>query len=73
MIEISCAAMGAPCDAKITGDSVDDFVEIIQDHAKTVHDYTDEEANDPDKVNLWRGAVRQTARPSETRTIKLEF
>ena len=73
MAQISCIAMGAASEATIEGESIDDFVEVIKQHAIEKHSYTEEEANDPDKVNLWRGVVRQTARPAETRTIKLQF
>ena len=73
MVELSCDALGAPCGDTISGDSVDDLIEVIKKHSIEVHGYTEEEANDPDRVNLWRGAVRQTSRPAETRTIKLEL
>ena len=73
MITISCEDMGNPCKATVSGESMDDVLRAIQQHAIEGHGYTVEQANAPEKLDLWRGAVRQTTRPSETRTIRFEL
>ena len=73
MITISCEEMGAPCKGTVSGETMDDVLREVQKHAIEGHGYTAEEANSPEKLDLWRGAIRQTARPAESRTIELNM
>ena len=73
MITIPFAALGDPCEETVSGETMDDVLRAIQDHAINRHGYTAEQAGAPEKLELWRGAIRQTARPSETRTNQLDL
>ncbi len=73
MITISCEDLGAPCKGSVSGETMDDVLKEIQKHAMEGHGYTVEQANAPENLDLWRGAIRQTARPTETRTIELDL
>ena len=73
MITIPCADLGDPCGGTVSGETMDDVVREIQNHAIDIHGYTVEQAGAPEKLELWRGAIRQTARPAETRTNLLDL
>ena len=73
MITITCEEMGAPCKGSVSGETMDDVLKEVQRHAMEGHGYSFAEANSPEKLDLWRGAIRQTARPSEARTIELNM
>ncbi len=73
MITIPCEALGSPCGGSVSGETMEDVLRDIQNHAIDIHGYTAEEADAPEKLELWRGAIRQTARPAESRTIRLEL
>ena len=73
MITITCEEMGVPCKGIVSGETMDDILKEVQRHAMEGHGYSVTEANAPEKLELWRGAIRQTARPSEARTIELNM
>ncbi len=73
MITISCEDLGSPCKGTVSGETMGDVLREIQNHAIGQHGYTVEQANAPEKMDLWRGAIRQTARPAATRTIDLNI
>lgn len=73
MITISFEALGDPCKETVSGITMDDVLREIQEHAISRHGYTAEEAGAPEKLEMWRGAIRQTSRPAETRTKGLDL
>ena len=73
MITISFEALGDPCEETVSGITMDDVLRAIQDHAINRHGYTAEQAGAPEKLDMWRGAIRQTARPADTRTNLLDL
>ena len=73
MITIPCKDLGGPCEETVSGKTMDDVVRAIHDHVIDRHGYTVEQAGAPEKLELWRGAIRQTARPAETRTNLLDL
>ena len=73
MITISFEDLGDPCKETVSGVTMDDVLREIQDHAIDIHGYTVEQAGAPEKLELWRGAIRQTARPADTRTNLLDL
>ncbi len=67
-LTIPCPAMGYQCDEVISGDSIAELIANVQQHAISYHDYTSEQINDPEKIEEWKGAIRQAARPAQSRT-----
>jgi predicted small metal-binding protein len=69
---MTCASMGYGCGYEVTGDSLDQILSGVKHHALEFHGYTKEETESPDKIEAWKGAMRQTARPGATRTPRDE-
>ncbi len=67
-LTVSCPAMGYPCDDVISGNSVAELITAVQQHAMSYHDYTPEQAQAPEKIEEWKGAIRQASRPAQSRT-----
>lgn len=45
--ELRCRDVGPDCDAVVHGESEDEILAQVVDHAKTVHGMTDEQIADP--------------------------
>ena len=69
---ITCADMGYTCGFEITGNSMDQILSGVKHHALEFHDWTQEELDTPEKMEGWKGAIRQTARPGGIRTPRDE-
>ena len=69
---ITCADMGYSCGYGITGESMDQILSGIKHHSLEFHDYTEEELTNSDAVAQWKGALRQSSRPGDTRTPRDE-
>ena len=72
-ITLTCRDLGSDCDETVSGNSVDDVIAEMGLHAIAVHDYTEEMLQEPDRIELWRGAIKQSSRPPEQRNIKLDI
>ena len=68
VLVISCQDMGFTDDNEVSGDSVDELLAEMQDHAVTAHGYSEEQVHAPETMEEWRGAIRSSARPGQTRT-----
>ena len=64
---ITCADMGYSCGYEVTGYSMDQIISGVKHHALGYHDYVEEEFDNVDVVERWKGAVRQASRPDQTR------
>jgi predicted small metal-binding protein len=69
---ITCVDMGYSCGYEITGDSMDQILSGVKHHATEFHDYSSDETESSDKVEAWKGAIRQSSRPGSTRTPRDE-
>jgi predicted small metal-binding protein len=69
---ITCAAMGYTCGYEITGDSMDQLISGVKHHALDFHGWTKEELENPEKLEAWKGSIRQTSRPDAIRTPRDE-
>ena len=69
-LTISCTAMGYPCDDLISGNSVAELITAIQNHAVSDHNYASEQVQAPEKIEEWKGAIRQASRPTQSRTLR---
>ena len=65
---ITCASMGYSCGFGITGDSLDQILSGVKHHSREYHGYSAEEVESEDKLEAWKGAIRQASRPGATRT-----
>ena len=65
---ISCIHMGYDCDHEISGDSFSDMLANIQQHAIEEHGVPEEVAHSAEKIDEWKGAIRQSALPGSVRT-----
>jgi|GEM_PF-4897068 hypothetical protein len=50
---------------------MDEVLREIQKHAMEHLGFTVEQANSAENLDLWRGALRSTSRPSEMRTFDI--
>ncbi len=73
LITLSCKDLGSPCEGTVSGETVDEVVAEMAEHAITVHGYTVEMTQDPKKLAEWRGAIKQSSRPPDQRTSKLDI
>jgi predicted small metal-binding protein len=69
---ITCADMGYSCGYAVTGDSMDQILSGVNSHALEYHDWTEEEIESADKMEAWKGAIRQSSRPDAIRTPRDE-
>lgn len=69
---ITCADMGYSCGYEITGDSLDQILGGVKNHAYEFHGYAEDELDSPEKLEAWKGAIRQSARPGVTRVPRDE-
>ncbi|MCH8101934.1 MAG: hypothetical protein IIB28_02115 [Chloroflexi bacterium] len=52
----------------MSGESLAELISAIQIHVVDHHGYTEEQANSPQKIAEWRGAITSSSRPSDIRT-----
>lgn len=69
---ITCADMGYSCGFEITGESVEQILSGVKHHSLNFHGYSEEELDTPEVVEIWKGALRQAARPGAIRTPRDE-
>jgi predicted small metal-binding protein len=69
---ITCEAMGYSCGFGVSGESMDQIISGVRHHSLEFHDYSEDEVNDPQVIESWKGAIRQSARPGDTRTPRDE-
>ena len=69
---ISCADMGYSCGDEVSGATVEELIQAVQQHAMTFHSFTEEQVQAPEKIQEWRAAIRQASRPPELRTPRRE-
>jgi predicted small metal-binding protein len=69
---ITCADMGYSCGYEITGDSMDQILSGVKHHAVEFHDHSQDEIESSDKLEQWKGAIRQSSRPGAIRTPRDE-
>ena len=69
-LELSCDNMGFSDvqEHTVSGNTLDQIISAMQEHAITQHGYTDEQVHSPEQIAEWQGAVRSASRPGETRT-----
>ena len=68
MLTITCKDMGYTCGDSVSGSNLDEILEACKDHARNHHGMTDEEVNSPERIEQWRGAIKQASRPGAIRT-----
>ena len=57
--KINCADLGADCSWEGGAESKKELYEKVAKHAKEVHDYTDEQLNDPKMMALMEKHVKE--------------
>ena len=67
-ITISCRQMGYGCDHEISGESFSGILANIQEHAMSEHGIAEDVAHSAEQIDIWRGAIKQSALPGELRT-----
>ena len=73
-VTISCRdLLGSPCDEVVSGETMGEIILEIQEHAMSVHGFTEAQVQAAEMVAIIRGAIRQSARPLHLRTTKLNF
>ncbi len=65
--------MGYDCGAMVAGDSLAELLKSVQLHAIEHHNYTQEQVEDPGKIAIWEGAIKQSSRPGSFRTSRPDF
>jgi predicted small metal-binding protein len=65
--------MGYDCGSTAVGDSLDELLASVQEHATKFHNLTWEKARSPEVIEVWKGAIKQASRPGEIRTPRPEF
>lgn len=64
--------MGYDCGSTVEGNNLDELIESAKKHSLELHDYTEEEINSPEVLEVLMGAIKQSSRPVELRTQRLE-
>lgn len=72
-VAINCRDLGADCDHFVEGGSVDMVVSAMQQHAVEIHGYDEIHVRSADMSTAMHSAVRQSSRPSQLRTSKLDL
>ncbi len=71
MLTIECIDMGYSCGESVPGSSLSEIVEACKLHAKIKHGMSEEEVNSPERLEIWRGAIKQASRPGALRTPRI--
>lgn len=73
-LTLSCADLGSPCtQANVSGDNVEELLQAMYEHAIEVHGRTMEQLTQPENRALFLSAIKQSARPPEARTSKIDI
>jgi len=72
-VELNCRDLGAPCDHYVAGNSMDTVIAAMQQHAVDVHGYAEDHVRSAEMATAMRTAVKQSSRPSQFRTSKLDL
>lgn len=67
-LSIACSDMGFAGEHAINGGSTEELIRQMQDHAKAKHGYTEEQVQQPEMIEIMRGAIRQSTRPENLRS-----
>jgi predicted small metal-binding protein len=70
---INCRDLGALCDHFVEGNSIDIVVMAMQSHAIEAHGYDEAHVHSAEMSDAMRGAVKQSSRPAQYRTSKLDL
>ena len=65
--------MGYDCGSAVSGDSLAALLGAVQQHALEHHGYSQEEVESEELIAIWKGAIKQSSRPGNIRTPRLEF
>ena len=57
--ELHCRDVGFDCDAVVTGESDDEILVQVVEHAKSVHGLSDEQLSDPALVETVRQQIHE--------------
>ena len=68
-VTISCLDLGHTCPHEVSGESFADILRNIQRHAMEEHGASKALVNSPERIDLWKAAIRQSARPRAIRTL----
>ncbi|NOR14458.1 MAG: DUF1059 domain-containing protein [Candidatus Aminicenantes bacterium] len=55
---LACKDTGAECDFVAKGDTLDELMGKLGQHAKEVHGYTDEQLNDPKMMETLKSLIK---------------
>ncbi|NQW18793.1 MAG: DUF1059 domain-containing protein [Chloroflexi bacterium] len=69
-LTLSCADMGYTCGYEVVGDTMEDLLKSTREHAVDLHNVSEEIATSPEKLEEWKGAIKQTSRPPQARTSR---
>lgn len=72
-ISLACKDLGADCEHLVQGENVVSIVTAMQAHAIDVHGYTKSVVLSEEMEEQMRNAVRQSSRPQEFRTSRLDL
>ena len=67
-VTISCRQMGYGCDHEISGESFSDILTNVQKHVISEHGIAVDVAYSAEQIDVWKGAIKQSALPGELRT-----
>ena len=67
-ITLTCEAMGYGNTHEVSGGSFAEILADVQKHAMEEHGVPEKLAHLPEQIEIWEGAIRQSARPSKART-----
>ncbi|NQW17300.1 MAG: DUF1059 domain-containing protein [Chloroflexi bacterium] len=68
VMALTCRDIGSDCDHVISGDSVMSIVGEMQEHAVSIHSYSEDVVYTDDMVTQMRGAIQQSAQAPEAST-----
>lgn len=71
-LTLSCRDLGSPCDVVVSGETLDEIIDAMCDHAIEVHGRTREEIYSDENRALFQSALKQSSRPAGYRSPKLD-
>ena len=67
-ITIKCSDTGYADTHEISGESFSEVLINVQKHAIEEHGLPEKVVHSTEQIEVWKGAIRQASRPSQTRT-----
>ena len=67
-VTLSRQSMGYDDVHEISGESFFGILANIQDHAISAHGIAEDVAHSAEQIDIWKGAIKQSALPGELRT-----